>query len=247
MSKGRILVVDDEEDILELVKYNLEREGYLVDCVDTGEEAIERAVAIRPDGILLDLMLPGVDGIEVCRELRKNPDTRTIPIIMMTAKGEEADVVSGLEVGADDYVPKPFSTKVLVARLRALLRRTAGETDSEAGSAAARSCWISAAAKLPSTVNRWISHSRNLRYCASSPNAPAGSTAGAASSTRSKGPITPSPNVRSMSRLSDSGKNSETPTSSKPSAASATNSKICNGSLLWENVFSFRSIRHFCS
>ena len=118
MSKGRILVVDDEEDILELVKYNLEREGYLVDCVDTGEEAIERAVAIRPDGILLDLMLPGVDGIEVCRELRKNPDTRTIPIIMMTAKGEEADVVSGLEVGADDYVPKPFSTKVLVARLR---------------------------------------------------------------------------------------------------------------------------------
>ena len=96
MSKGRILVVDDEEDILELVKYNLEREGYLVDCVDTGEEAIERAVAIRPDGILLDLMLPGVDGIEVCRELRKNPDTRTIPIIMMTAKGEEADVVSGL-------------------------------------------------------------------------------------------------------------------------------------------------------
>lgn len=133
MSKGRILVVDDEEDILELVKYNLEREGYLVDCVETGEEAIERAIAIRPDGILLDLMLPGVDGIEVCRELRKNPDTRTIPIIMMTAKGEESDVVSGLEVGADDYVPKPFSTKVLVARLRALLRRTAGEADSEAG------------------------------------------------------------------------------------------------------------------
>ncbi len=133
MSKGRILVVDDEEDILELVKYNLEREGYLVDCVETGEEAIERAIAIRPDSILLDLMLPGVDGIEVCRELQKNPDTRTIPIIMMTAKGEESDVVSGLEVGADDYVPKPFSTKVLVARLRALLRRTAGEADSEAG------------------------------------------------------------------------------------------------------------------
>ncbi len=133
MSKGRILVVDDEEDILELVKYNLEREGYLVDCVETGEEAIERAVAIRPDGILLDLMLPGVDGIEVCRELRRKPDTRTIPIIMMTAKGEEADVVSGLEVGADDYVPKPFSTKVLVARLRALLRRTSGQADTEAG------------------------------------------------------------------------------------------------------------------
>ncbi len=142
MSKGRILVVDDEEDILELVKYNLEREGYLVDCVDTGEEAIKRAIAIRPDGILLDLMLPGVDGIEVCRELRKNPDTRTIPIIMMTAKGEESDVVSGLEVGADDYVPKPFSTKILVARLRALLRRTAGKTDSEAGEVIRRGTFL---------------------------------------------------------------------------------------------------------
>ena len=142
MSKGRILVVDDEEDILELVKYNLEREGYLVDCVDTGEEAIKRAIAIRPDGILLDLMLPGVDGIEVCRELRKNPDTRTIPIIMMTAKGEESDVVSGLEVGADDYVPKPFSTKILVARLRALLRRTAGKTDSEAGEVICRGTFL---------------------------------------------------------------------------------------------------------
>ena len=78
-------------------------------------------------------MLPGVDGIEVCRELRRKPDTRTIPIIMMTAKGEEADVVSGLEVGADDYVPKPFSTKVLIARLRALLRRSSGQPDTEAG------------------------------------------------------------------------------------------------------------------
>ena len=142
MSKGRILVVDDEEDILELVKYNLEREGYLVDCVGTGEEAIERAAAIRPDGILLDLMLPGVDGIEVCRELRKNPDTRTIPIIMMTAKGEEADVVSGLEVGADDYVPKPFSTKVLIARLRALLRRTAEKKDEEAGELIRRGTFV---------------------------------------------------------------------------------------------------------
>lgn len=153
MSKGRILVVDDEEDILELVKYNLEREGYLVDCVDTGEEAIERAVAIRPDGILLDLMLPGVDGIEVCRELRKNPDTRTIPIIMMTAKGEEADVVSGLEVGADDYVPKPFSTKVLVARLRALLRRTAGETDSEAGEVIRRGTFLLDLGRRETSIN----------------------------------------------------------------------------------------------
>ncbi len=153
MSKGRILVVDDEEDILELVKYNLEREGYLVDCVDTGEEAIERAVAIHPDSILLDLMLPGVDGIEVCRELRKNPDTRAIPIIMMTAKGEEADVVSGLEVGADDYVPKPFSTKVLVARLRALLRRTAGETDSETGEVIRRGTFLLDLGRREASIN----------------------------------------------------------------------------------------------
>lgn len=153
MSKGRILVVDDEEDILELVKYNLEREGYLVDCVDTGEEAIERAVAIRPDSILLDLMLPGVDGIEVCRELRKNPDTRAIPIIMMTAKGEEADVVSWLEVGADDYVPKPFSTKVLVARLRALLRRTAGETDSETGEVIRRGTFLLDLGRREASIN----------------------------------------------------------------------------------------------
>lgn len=153
MSKGRILVVDDEEDILELVKYNLEREGYLVDCVDTGEEAIERAVAIRPDSILLDLMLPGVDGIEVCRELRKNPDTRAIPIIMMTAKGEEADVVSGLEVGADDYVPKPFSTKVLVARLRALLHRTAGETDSETGEVIRRGTFLLDLGRREASIN----------------------------------------------------------------------------------------------
>lgn len=133
MSKGRILAVDDEEDILTLLKYNLEREGYLVDCVETGEEAIEHVTAVRPDAILLDLMLPGLDGIEVCRELRKNPDTKNIPIIMLTAKSEESDMVSGLEVGADDYVPKPFSAKVLIARLRALLRRSSAEDDDEAG------------------------------------------------------------------------------------------------------------------
>ena len=98
-------------------------------------------------------MLPGVDGIEVCRELRKNPDTRTIPIIMMTAKGEEADVVSGLEVGADDYVPKPFSTKVLVARLRALLRRTAGETDSEAGEVIRRGTFLLDLGRREASIN----------------------------------------------------------------------------------------------
>ena len=106
MSKGRILAVDDEEDILTLLKYNLEREGYLVDCVETGEEAMEHVASVRPDAILLDLMLPGLDGIEVCRELRKNPDTKNIPIIMLTAKSEESDMVSGLEVGADDGVDK---------------------------------------------------------------------------------------------------------------------------------------------
>ncbi len=133
MSKGRILAVDDEEDILTLLKYNLEREGYLVDCVETGEEAMEHVAAVRPDAILLDLMLPGLDGIEVCRELRKNPDTKNVPIIMLTAKSEESDMVSGLEVGADDYVPKPFSPKVLIARLRALLRRSSSEESGESG------------------------------------------------------------------------------------------------------------------
>lgn len=123
MSKGHILVVDDEEDLLELVAYNLRREGYEVDCVTTGETALRAARSKRVDLILLDLMLPGADGLEVCRALRSDPQTREISIVMLTAKGDEADIVAGIELGADDYITKPFSPRVLLARIRAVLRR----------------------------------------------------------------------------------------------------------------------------
>jgi len=119
----KILAVDDEEDILELLRYNLVREGYQVVCSESGEDAINRAVSSDFDLILLDLMLPGIDGLEVAKKLKKDPRTNPIPIIMLTAKGEEADVVKGLELGADDYITKPFSPKVLGARIKAVLRR----------------------------------------------------------------------------------------------------------------------------
>ncbi len=111
MPKGTILVVDDEEDILELIAYNLKKEGYQVITVLTGELALKETRNRLPDLILLDLMLPGLDGLEVCRQLKNSQTTRTIPIIMVTAKGEESDVVTGLELGADDYIAKPFSRK----------------------------------------------------------------------------------------------------------------------------------------
>lgn len=130
MANERILVVDDERDILELVQYNLQKEGFAVTCVASGEEAVSAAHARLPDLIVLDLMLPGVDGLEVCRQLRAESATRHIPIVMLTAKGGEADIVAGLELGAADYVTKPFSPRVLTARLRAVLRRDQG-ADSE--------------------------------------------------------------------------------------------------------------------
>jgi two-component system, OmpR family, alkaline phosphatase synthesis response regulator PhoP len=119
----RILVVEDEEDIRELLRYNLVKEGYVVSGAASGEEALRRARAEKPDLVLLDLMLPGVDGLEVCRALKRDKTTERIPVIMVTAKGEETDVVAGLELGADDYIVKPFSPKVVIARLRAVLRR----------------------------------------------------------------------------------------------------------------------------
>jgi two-component system alkaline phosphatase synthesis response regulator PhoP len=121
--KPRILVVDDEEDLLELVRYNLTKEGYVVDCVASGEEALKAVRRQLPDLIVLDLMLPAVDGLEVCRRLKGDSKTRDVPIVMLTAKSEESDMVAGLERGADDYVAKPFSPRVLTARIRALLRR----------------------------------------------------------------------------------------------------------------------------
>ncbi len=132
MSSDRILVVEDEEDIQELMRYNLGKEGYEVICVDDGESALKKVKSKKPNLIILDLMLPGIDGLSVCKQLRADSETRGIPVVMLTAKGEEADVVSGLEVGADDYVTKPFSPRVLLARIRAVLRRNdAAAPDSE--------------------------------------------------------------------------------------------------------------------
>jgi two-component system alkaline phosphatase synthesis response regulator PhoP len=125
MAKQKILAVDDEEDILELLRFNLTKEGLVVVCAASGEEALKSAHSQRPDLILLDLMLPGMDGLEVARRLKKEDATKDIPVIMVTAKGEEADIVTGLEVGAEDYITKPFSRKVLIARVRAVLRRKA--------------------------------------------------------------------------------------------------------------------------
>jgi two-component system phosphate regulon response regulator PhoB len=119
----KILIVDDEADILELLDYNLSRHGYAVIRASDGDEALEAVQRERPDLIVLDLMLPGIDGLEVCRTLKTEAATRATPVIMLTARGEEADVVTGLELGADDYVTKPFSPRVLLARIRAVLRR----------------------------------------------------------------------------------------------------------------------------
>lgn len=123
MADNKILVVDDEEDILELVRYNLAREGYKVVCAASGEEALNKAESEPFDLIVLDLMLPGIDGLGIAQKLKTKPKTRHIPIIMLTAKGEEADIVTGLELGADDYVTKPFSPRILTARVKAVIRR----------------------------------------------------------------------------------------------------------------------------
>ncbi len=129
MGKATILVVDDEEDIRELVELNLTREGFAVLDCETGESAISTARHKQPDLIVLDLMLPGIDGLEVCKTLKADAKTKHIPVVMLTAKGEESDIVTGLEIGADDYVTKPFSGRILVARVRRLLRRIAERTN----------------------------------------------------------------------------------------------------------------------
>jgi two-component system phosphate regulon response regulator PhoB len=141
MAHENVLVVDDEREILELVKYNLEREGYRVTVVTSGEDALAATRRKMPDVVVLDLMLPGVDGLEVCRRLKADPATRAIPIVMLTAKGSEADIVTGLELGAADYVTKPFSPRVLTARIRAVLRR-AQEGDDDEGTIRVRDLTI---------------------------------------------------------------------------------------------------------
>jgi len=123
MEKAKILVVEDEAPIQELLQFNLERQKYRIQLADSGEKALEVVRDFMPDLILLDIMLPGADGLEVCKQIKANPKTARIPIIMLTALSEEADIVAGLELGADDYVTKPFSPRVLLARVKAALRR----------------------------------------------------------------------------------------------------------------------------
>ncbi len=123
MPKQRVLVVDDELDIVELISYNLTREGFEVQGAHSGEDGLKQARELTPDLVVLDIMLPGMSGLDVCRNLKQEKDTRDIPIIMLSAKGDEADIVAGLELGADDYMTKPFSPRVLLARTRAVLRR----------------------------------------------------------------------------------------------------------------------------
>jgi two-component system phosphate regulon response regulator PhoB len=123
MAKEKILIVDDERDIVELVRFNLEREGYHTLVCFSGEKALAMAADEMPDLMVLDLMLPGIDGLEVTRQIRGNQRTVEIPIVMLTAKGEESEIVTGLELGANDYISKPFSPRELVARIRGILRR----------------------------------------------------------------------------------------------------------------------------
>jgi two-component system, OmpR family, alkaline phosphatase synthesis response regulator PhoP len=127
-SRGTILVIDDERDLVELVRYNVEREGFDVIAAIDGPDGLDIARKHRPDVIVLDVMMPGMDGLDVCRELRKDPATERTPVIMLTARASESDRVVGLELGADDYLTKPFSPRELVARVKAVLRRTQQQT-----------------------------------------------------------------------------------------------------------------------
>lgn len=123
MSQEKIWVVEDEEDLLALIYYNFVKEAYDVRGFGSGEEMFAALAVEQPDLILLDLMLPGIDGLEICKRLKSEARTSHLPVIMLTAKGEEGDIVLGLNLGADDYIPKPFSPKVLIARVRSVLRR----------------------------------------------------------------------------------------------------------------------------
>lgn len=130
-AQKKIVVIEDEQDILELVSYNLEKEGFSVAGALSGEAGVGAVKRENPDLVVLDLMLPGIDGLQVCRQLKESPETKDIPVIMMSARGEESEIVNGLEYGAEDYVTKPFSPKVLVARVKAVLRRVTASPVSE--------------------------------------------------------------------------------------------------------------------
>lgn len=129
--KTRLLIVEDDPSLVELLRYNLETAGYDIEIVDDGDRAVAAAIDGQPDLMILDWMLPGISGIEICRQIRAHPATREIPLIMLTAKGEEEDRVRGLSTGADDYVVKPFSPSELLARIAAVLRRAFPERQAE--------------------------------------------------------------------------------------------------------------------
>lgn len=131
MGSKKVLIVEDEKDILQLVKMYLEKEGFKTVAASDGAEALKQVRSERPDLVVLDLMLPEIDGLEVCKKLRISPQTAMLPIIMLTAKSEESDTVVGLELGADDYIGKPFSPRALVARIKALFRRLERSEDRE--------------------------------------------------------------------------------------------------------------------
>ena len=131
MKKERILIVEDEEDILELISFNLSKEGYRIIGALSGEDAVRKMKSESVDLVILDLMLPGIDGLEVAKRLKSDSKTKQVPIIMLTAKGEETDVVTGLELGAEDYITKPFSPRVMIARVRAVLRRQIQEANED--------------------------------------------------------------------------------------------------------------------
>jgi two-component system phosphate regulon response regulator PhoB len=130
--RKKILIIEDEQDIVDVIVFNLEREGFQVETSGTGEDGLKKAETNDPELIILDLMLPGINGLDVCRILKSESSTSHIPVVMLTARNEDIDIVTGLEVGADDYVTKPFSPRVLVARVRAMLRRH--EVSGQAGS-----------------------------------------------------------------------------------------------------------------
>lgn len=133
MTRQKIVAVEDEPDILEVVQYNLSREGFQVVTASSGDEGLKAVIREAPDLVLLDLLMPGLDGLEVCRKLKTDPMTQRIPIIMVSAKGEESDIVLGLGVGADDYITKPFRPKELIARVKAVLRRGAVREEDNSG------------------------------------------------------------------------------------------------------------------
>jgi DNA-binding response OmpR family regulator len=153
VANEKIVVIEDEPDILDVLQYQLARERFNVKGVRDGEQGLQVVRAEEPDVVVLDIMLPGMDGIEVCRRLKSDPATQSIPVVMITARGEDSDIVVGLGVGADDYLAKPFSPKVLIARIKAVLRRTARRDRAEEGERVTRDGVVVDARKHEVTVD----------------------------------------------------------------------------------------------